>query len=245
MTTSTRRYRSRWLAFFAAGTLAATAAISGVTAPSALASEECYASNPAYFADSCWDSSVPLTGMTDEFAVPPNPTSTGKSSFAIWGGLDESSSATVLQNVLFWNGSSWSYYPEYYIGDGRNFNYTAIPVSAGNTLVSKITSSDCDSAGQCTWTLTADDASTGKFSVSPPIGSLSSFNFLLGGVLEVDSASGCLSLPPSGHIAFRNISVENLNFQYPTPDFGVGTPDHQCSMTVSASATSTDFLWAP
>jgi hypothetical protein len=64
-------------------------------------------------------------------------------------------------------------------------------------------------------------------------------------VLEVHSASGCLSLPPSGHIAFRDISVENLNYQYPTPDFGAGTPDRQCSMTASATATSTDFLWKP
>lgn len=245
MTTSMRRYRLRKLAIFAAVTLAATAALSGVTAPSALASGACDAINPTYFADSCWNSTVPLTGMTDGFTVPPNPTSTGESNFYIWGGLDENSSSTVLQNVLNWNGSSWSYYPEYSIGDGRNFNYTAIPVSAGNTLISKITSSDCNSAGHCTWVLTAEDVSTGQFSTSPAIGSENTFDTLFGGVLEVHSGHGCLSLPPSGHIAFRDISVENLNFQFPTPDFGTGTPDRQCSMTASATPTSTDFLWAP
>jgi hypothetical protein len=93
--------------------------------------------------------------------------------------------------------------------------------------------------------MTAEDASTGKFTVSPAIGSTNAFNELLGGVLEVHSASGCLSLPRNGHIAFRDISVENLNFQYPTPALGAGTPDRQCGMTARASSTATDILWTP
>jgi hypothetical protein len=245
MTTSMRRYRARWLAIVAAVSFAATAVISGVTAPSAFAAGECYAANTNYFADSCWQSTVPLTGMTVSFTVPSNPSSTGESTFSIWGGLDDSSTATVLQNVLYWNGSSWSFYPEYYIGDGRDFQYTKIAVSAGNTLVSKISSTDCNGSGHCTWTLTAEDVSTGKFSTSPAIGSENGFDWLLGGVLEVFSAHGCLSLPAADHIAFRDISAENLNYQYPTPDFGVGTPNHQCSMVPSATATTTDFVWTP
>ncbi len=245
MIISLRRYRLRSLAIFAAVIFAASAAISGVTAPSALAAGECYASNSNWFAESCWESTVPLTGMTVAFTVPKNPSSTGESTFSIWGGLDDLNSATVLQNVLYWNGSSWSYYPEYYIGDGRDHQYNKISVSAGNTLVSKISSVDCGNAGQCTWTLTAEDTSTGKSSVSPAIGSTNTFDALLGGVLEVFTAHGCLSLPASDHIAFRDISVENLNYQYPTPDFGTHTPNYQCSMVPSATPTTTDFVWTP
>lgn len=238
-----RRLRPR--VTFAAVILAATTAISGVAASPASAAGECVAENASYFAESCWSSTVPLTGMTLEIAVPSNPTSTGVSNFSIWGGLDDGNSATVLQNVLSWNGSAWSFFPEYYIGDGRDFQYKAIPVSTGDTLLSKISSTECSSAGQCIWTLTAEDVSTGQFSTSPAIGSTNTFEVALGGVLEVHSASGCLSLPRNGHIAFRDIGVENLNYQYPTPDFGASTPDRQCSMTASASPTATDFLWTP
>lgn len=245
MTTSMRRYRLRWLAIVATVIFAATAAISGVTASSALAAGPCTVTpDSTYFAASCWGSSVPLTGMTVAFTVPPNPSSTGKSNFSIWGGLQSSNASALLQNVLVWSGSSWSFYPEYYTVS-KNTNYPAIPVSAGQTLVSKTSSSDCGSAGQCIWTLTAEDVSSGKSSVSQAIVSTSTFNTLFGGVLEVHSASGCLSLPSDGHIAFRDISVENLNFQYPTPQFYAGTPNRQCSMTASATATSTDFLWTP
>ena len=94
MTTRVRRYRLRSLAIFAAIIFAATAAISGVTAPSALAAGPCAATSTTYFAASCWGSTVPLTGMTVSFTVPPNPTSTGESNFSIWGGL-QATSATA------------------------------------------------------------------------------------------------------------------------------------------------------
>jgi hypothetical protein len=236
----------RWAAMLVMATMVASMGIFAV-ASAASASGPCtFPTGGDWFAVTCWNSSYPLVSESEEYSVPLAPSSTGKSSFAIWGGLQDAAGSTVLQNVLNWNGNSWSAYPEYFWGYGSgNHDYPAIPVYPGDTLTSTISSLGCDSAGHCTWNLTIHDVNTDGNSSSGAIGSQVVFTQLLGGVLEVRSASGCASLPYNGHIAFRQIAVTNNQypFNHPAVQFGNSTPDHQCSMTVSSSASSADFVW--
>ena len=85
----------------------------------------------------------------------------------------------------------------------------------------------------------------GTQSSTKPIGSQVSFAELLGGVLEVRSISGCLELPASDHIAFRDLKVVDSAGSSPSPVSGWNTPDPQCSMKVDYTATSADFIWTP
>ena len=239
----------RWLAASTMATVLAAIGLFGLAATPALASGACtFPSGGDWFAVTCWNSSYPLMSLSEEYAVPAAPSSTGESSFAIWGGLQDAGGDTVLQNVLNWNGSSWSAYPEYYwagnTSDPHNMNWTSIPVYPGDTLTSTITATSCNSEYHCTWSETIHDVNTDGNSSSSAIGSLSVFTQLLGGVLEVRSAHGCASLPYDGHIAFRDISVtDNQTFNHPAVTFGNSTPDYQCSMVVDSSPTSADFIW--
>jgi hypothetical protein len=96
------------------------------------------------------------------------------------------------------------------------------------------------------WSETIHDENTDGNSSSAAIGSQVVFTQLLGGVLEVRSAHGCLSLPYNEHIVFRNISVTDNQypFDHPGVTFGKSTPDPQCSMKIADSASSADFTWS-
>ncbi len=240
------RVTRRWLTIPVMAALVAAAGVFGLARPANASGPCAFPPGGDWFAVTCWNSSYPLVSESEEYLVPSAPSSTGKSSFAIWGGLQDAAGSTVLQNVLNWNGNNWSAYPEYYWGYGAgNHNYGSIPVYPGDVLVSTISSLSCDGAGHCAWSLTIHDNNTDGNSSSDPIGSQVVFTQLLGGVLEVRSASGCASLPYNGHIVFRGISVRNNQYPFNAPavQFGNSTPDHQCSMTVSSSPSSADFVW--
>jgi hypothetical protein len=239
----------RRLAILTMATVLAALGVFGLAATPALAAGPCtFPTGGDWFAVTCWNSSYPLTSLSEEYGVPPDPSSTGESSFAIWGGLQDAGGDALLQNVLNWNGYSWSAYPEYYWGGNtshpNNMNWPSISVNPGDTLTSTISATNCDSDGHCTWSETIHDVNTDGNTASDAIGSQNVFVQLLGGVLEVRTGHGCASLPYDGHIAFRDISVtDNQIFDHPGVTFGNSTPDHQCSMVVNSSPTSADFIW--
>jgi hypothetical protein len=77
------------------------------------------------------------------------------------------------------------------------------------------------------------------------VGSGVPFTLLLGGVMEVPRASGCVETPANGHAAFRDLQVEYNNGEVPSPSFGLSTPDPQCSVSTRATSDSADILWSP
>ncbi|HEY2242399.1 MAG TPA: hypothetical protein VGI21_26595 [Streptosporangiaceae bacterium] len=240
------RFVGRWrrrLMISALATTLITMAGFGLTAASAQASGPCYYSGGTWFADTCWGSPHWIKSFTEEYAVPKNP-SKGGATFAIWGGLENGAGNTVLQGVLNWDGSSWSVYPEYQWST-KDYQGTHISAAYNDTITSTLTASSCSSSGACTWTETVKDSRTGQTSTSKPIGSDAVFTELLGGVLEIHSISGCIELPASDHIAFRDLKVVDSTGTSPTPVFGPSTPDPQCSMKVQYSSTSADFIWTP
>ena len=184
--------------------------------------------------------------MGEDYVVPQKPEDTG-ATISYWGGLQDTGQDAVLQNVLLWSGSSYTYYPEYFWGlgtsDERDKQWTAIPVSPGDVLQSTISADDCDGEGHCTWVLIGEDLNTGQVTQSDDIGSANVYEQVLGGVFEYHSGSGCIELPYNGQLAFRNIEVEQLNGTVPTPQFGNSTPDPQCSMVVTSNSTAAEFVW--
>ena len=197
-----------------------------------------------WFAVTCYNTAHYIQSFQEEYAVPKNPSKPG-ASFSIWGGLqDAGGTGTVLQGVLTWSGTSWSAYPEYN-WNGGDVQGNPLSVQANDTIISTMTASECSGAGACVWRENVTDTRTGQGSTSEPIGSDAVFTQLLGGVLEVRKIAGCLELPASDHIAYRDLKIVDSTGASPSPTFLPSTPDKQCSMKIQYSPTSADFIWTP
>jgi hypothetical protein len=198
----------------------------------------CYGAEPSW-----------VTSMSEEYAVPTNPAKDGALIF-LWGGLEDGSGDTVLQDVLTWgangtivtNPNIW-YVTPWYVWSNNSVTGPSIHVGAADTILATLTASSCNSGGDCTWALKATDKTNGR-STSYTVGSDVSFDLLLGAVMEVPTASGCVETPANGHAAFRQLAVTGNNGTI-TPDFGTSTPDPQCSVSITASPTGGDILWKP
>lgn len=197
----------------------------------------------------CWGSASPLTYLSEEYAVPTNPAKSGALMF-FWGGLQDANGDTVLQDVLTWgangavtNPNIW-YVTPWYVFNGRSAQGNSIHVAPGDTIYNSLTASNCNSSGDCSWELATTDLNNDRTGLLP-ITSGVSFNTLLGAVMEVPTANGCVETPANGHAAFRDLAASDINSTTVTPQFGISTPDPQCSVSVRASATGADILWTP
>ena len=231
------------------------AAVAPTTAPAAPAGLITPAGGPCgfgsggdYWAASCYGSQPTwVTSMTQEQAVPNDPTKDGALIF-LWGGLEDANGDTLLQDVLTWgaNGSIvtnpniW-YVTPWYLWGNNSVTGASIHVGVADTLVMALTASDCNGSGDCTWVLQATDKNNGLVT-SYTVGSEVNFTLVLGAVMEVPTAQGCVETPPSGHAAFRDL-VMTGNTGTITPDFGTSTPDPQCSVSITQSSTGADILW--
>ncbi|HEY1918463.1 MAG TPA: hypothetical protein VGH27_23055 [Streptosporangiaceae bacterium] len=182
--------------------------------------------------------------------MPSDPAKDGALIF-LWGGIENADGNTLLQDVLTWgaNGSIvtnpniW-YVTNWYLWPGNNSVISpSIHVEPVDTIVADLTASKCSGGGACTWVLKSTDTTNGK-STSLTVGSDATFDLLLGAVMEVPSADGCVETPTNGHAAFRDLTVTGNDGKI-TPDFGTSTPDPQCSVSITQSATSADILWKP
>jgi hypothetical protein len=213
------------------------------------------ASGPCYFgkggdwwAASCWGSPNWLEYDTENYAVPSDPAKDGALIF-LFGGLEDSSGDTILQGVLTWgaNGSIvtnpniW-YITPWYCYPKTCVHGSSIHVAPVDTINSWLSAISCKSDGECTWDIGVIDENNGAESIYT-VGSGVPFIAVLGGVMEVPRASGCVETPTNGHAAFRSLAVENNDGQFPTPSFGLSTPDPQCSVSIRATSDSADILW--
>jgi hypothetical protein len=210
-----------------------------------------FASGGVYWAASCNGSSPQwATSFDQEYAVPSDPAKDGALIF-LWGGMEDAVGDTLLQDVLTWgangnivtNPNIW-YVTNWYLWPGNNSVISpSIHVAPVDTIVADLTASNCSSAGACTWLLQSTDENNGKVA-SLTVDSAATFDLLLGSVMEVPRASGCVETPTNGHAAFRRLTVTG-NDGTMTPDFGTSTPDPQCSVSITQSATGADILWKP
>jgi hypothetical protein len=204
-----------------------------------------------YWAASC-NGSAPewITTFDQKYAVPSDPAKDGALIF-LWGGLEDANGDTLLQDVLTWgaNGSIvtnpniWYVTPWYLWPGNHSVIGASIHVEPVDTIDANLTASKCSSGGACTWVLHSADVNSGG-STSLTVGSDATFDLLLGSVMEVPSADGCVETPTGGHAAFRNLTVTGNDGTY-SPDFGTSTPDPQCSVSITQSATAADILWKP
>jgi hypothetical protein len=191
-----------------------------------------------------------VTSTSELYGVPTNPTKDGTLIF-LWGGLEDGSGDTVLQDVLtrgakgsiVTNPNIW-YVTPWYVWSNNSVTGPSIHAGAADTILATLTASACNSAGDCTWALKATDETNGK-STSYSVTSGVSFDLLLGAVMEVPTFNGCVETPANGHAAFRQLVVKGSNGATITPDFGTSTPDPQCSVSITASPTGGDILWKP
>ena len=211
----------------------------------------CYfGSSTRFWALSCYGTDPSwMTSMTQEYAVPTDPAKSGALLF-FWGGAENGSNGTLLQDVLTWgangnivtNPNIW-YVTPWYLWANNSVTGASIHVGPLDTIVAGLTASDCNSSGDCTWVLSSTDTTNGR-STSYTVNSDSSFDMLLGAVMEIPTADGCDETPANGHMAFRDLVVTGSNGPI-TPDFGTSIADPQCSVSMTQSATGADILWKP
>jgi hypothetical protein len=149
-----------------------------------------------------------------------------------WG-----ANGNIVTNPNIWYVTPW------YLWSGNSVIGASIHVGVADTIVQSLTASDCDSSGDCTWVLGSTNETNGK-STSYTVTSGVPFTLVLGAVMEVPSADGCVETPANGHAAFRDLVMAG-NTGTITPDFGVSIPDSQCSVSMTQSATGADILWKP
>ena len=221
-------------------------------AQAAALSGACSGDNPAYWAYSCWQGSRPLTYLSEKYAVPTNPRQNGALVY-LWGGLSDAADTSLLQNVLSWGANTvsntvpnyiWYITPWYIYSGGRYVHGSNVHVNPGDTIDSYLSAYNCDSAGDCAWSMQVSDENTGGVA-NYTVGSGVPFTVVLGGVMEVPRASGCIETPASGHAAFRNLAAVDIFGNAVTPSFGVGYIGPECSVHETASATAADILWTP
>jgi hypothetical protein len=210
-----------------------------------------FGSGGDYWAASC-NGSAPdwITSFDQDYAVPSDPAKDGALIF-LWGGIEDADGDTLLQDVLTWgaNGSIvtnpniWYVTPWYLWPGGNSVVGKSIHVNPTDTIVADLTASKCSSGGACTWVMKSTDPQTGG-STSYTVGSDATFDLLLGSVMEVPRAAGCVETPTNGHAAFRNLTVKS-NAGTISPDFGTSKPDPQCSISITQTASSADILWKP
>ena len=211
----------------------------------------CSPTNQAWWADSCWLAPAPLVHFSEEYAVPSNPAQSGALLF-LWGGLEDANGGDVLQDVLTWganpgvvsNPNIW-YVTPWYVFNGNNYVHgSSIHVAVNDTIVNSLAASKCGSGGACSWLLTTTDVNNGRQS-QYPITSGVAFPALFGGVMEVPSAHGCVETPASGHAAFRDLRVTEINSTIPTPNFNTSYVNPQCSITERVATNGADIFWKP
>jgi hypothetical protein len=212
-----------------------------------------FAPGGVYWAGSCYGTDPNWVGyMYEEYAVPSDPAKDGALIF-LWGGLENSTWNTLLQDVLTWgaNGSIvtnpniW-YVTNWYLWPGNNSVISpSMHVAVNDTIVAILNASNCNSAGDnCNWQLQSVDENDGA-SVTLNVTATVAFDAIFGAIMEVPRAVGCVETPTNGHAAFRDLEVIDGSGDRITPDFGASTPDPQCSVSIKASPTGGDILWKP
>lgn len=205
-----------------------------------------------WWADSCSSTSNWVTYMIQEQAVPSNPARDGALIF-LWGGLADSGNDTVLQDVLTWGANSrvgvtnpniW-YVTPWYVWSHNNAQMfgNSIHVGVSDTIVQSLTAGNCSGGGACAWGLSAVDENNG-LSAGLNITSDVAFTEILGSVMEVPAANGCVETPSNGQAAFRDLEVQGHTGTI-TPNFGISYPDRQCSIALTQSSTGGTITWKP
>lgn len=205
-----------------------------------------------WWAASC-NGSAPdwATSFDQLYAVPTNPAKDGALIF-LWGGMESANGTYLLQDVLTWgangnivtNPNIW-YVTNWYLAPNNDIVHgSSIHVGAGDTIQANLTSSNCNSAGACTWLESSADETNGRsttFTVTSP----ATFDLLIGAVMEVPASTvPCDETPANGHAAFRKLTIQG-NGDTITPTFGISTPDPHCGVSIRQADNGADILWTP
>lgn len=120
-----------------------------------------------------------------------------------WG-----ANGTIVTNPSIWHVTNW------YLWPGSNSVISnSIHVGPAGAMVARLTASNCSncsSGGLCDWLLQSTDEDNGLVA-SMSIWSGVSFDTLLGSVMEVPRAVGCVETPANGNAAFGDLAVSGYN----------------------------------
>jgi hypothetical protein len=210
----------------------------------------CQSFDTQWWAETCAIDPAGLSYLHEDFSMPSNPQKNGALIF-FFPAFSDSAGDVIVQPVLSWGANAktgvtsdniW-YLTSWYGDAGTYYVSNSAHVNPPGTVVGTIQKGLCQAGNtQCTWFITTSVGST-SVELTWPAGP--EMTQVIGGVMEVPRASGCVETPPTGHEAFRNLTVNDSNGSY-TPTFEHYTVDSQCSVSAAASSgINTDITWTP
>jgi hypothetical protein len=191
--------------------------------------------------------------ISASWRVPTAPTATfsavndSDQTLYIFPGLEPTSGASILQPVLtygiggpigqtyggnFWSATSW------YCGAVCAHSSTVLTVSAGDSLVGSVVASDCAN-GDCEWTVTTTDATTGHTSTMV-VQDSAAYTEAFGGVMEAHHLLVCQDYPANG-VVFKGISLFDQSNHQATPSwiqYVQAGLSPRCGLAVSSTPTA-------
>jgi hypothetical protein len=171
-----------------------------------------------------WDVQYTYTGaidrgpnLSDMWVVPPYPTNQAGQVVYFFNGIQTNGpqGTLILQPVLGFNGAPpWNLASWNCCSSGNASQSEAVSVNPGDLIQGMVTSSNCDSSGNCqSWKVTSIDRTTG-FSVVLNAGPQEGVAWaVLPAVLETYGVTSCDMFPPNGELTFFNNDYTGSNGQ--------------------------------
>lgn len=196
---------------------------------------------------SYWNSPNWLEGVNSTYTVPSAPSVGGTYDY-FFSSL-QGAGPSIVQVVLEWDQNQWNVLDEYNWNGGDKRSPTTIPVAPGDKILTTVLASNCQTNGNCTWSLDGTDERTGQ-SADLSINAGQPFTQADGGVMELPQQSGtsvaCDQLPASGSMDFKAITIFGATGNPVTPSWSVthnGNNKGWCGVYVDTSATETYIPW--
>lgn len=205
-----------------------------------------YTPPSSWVMDSIATSSAPAVHMTATFIVPAAPTNSEGQTVFLFPGLRPANGASVLQPVLQWgNGTpaweiaSWSCAA---VSGGPCPHSDYVSVNSGDEIFGEILGNNCSTTGQCEWTITSTDKTTGQSTTLTTKHDKRSYVLLFGGVLESYGISQCNDYPSNGNAMFSNINFYDAQNNLLAPSWSPQYDDTTyCNLSIHTTATTTEL----
>ncbi len=158
--------------------------------------------------------------LKGNWTIPPSPTSHDDQTLYFFPGLmDYNDDIGIIQPVLGWNAdfsnawgiASWDYVEDPY---GTTYESPAVSTNSGDTIAGTIQSACGAGTVTCgSWNITTQDVSSGHSTTASQVSNWGqTFNWAVGGVLEVYSIEQCSDYPTNGSISFYNLALYDNSF---------------------------------
>lgn len=119
-------------------------------------------------------------------------------------------------------------------------------ITPGDVILGTVNASNCAN-GHCTWTITAEDLDSAKYSTKIIVSDTAAYRYADGGVVEVYNLTTCGQYPYTG-VFYNSIGLFDENGQGVTPSWGNAVQqglDPSCNFNVTSTSSTVSLYHNP